>query len=166
MRRRLGSAQCCELPHSLRLSVLTTESFTTPYMTRLVSPCFSGKSPVLLFFLSYNPDEKMKIPFRSLTVAIEYPVGFPVHLLGPVHHMTFLYVFSEKNRTSKLGLTISTPNNGGMNTIKILLEPTGMSLPMETRAITTKDPITSGSPHHYVFPVNEYHKSRRHQWVL
>lgn len=29
-----------------------------------------------------------------------------------------------------------------------------MSLPMENHAFTTKDPITSGSPHHYVFPVN------------
>lgn len=39
-----------------------------------------------------------------------------------------------------------TPNNGVTNTIKILLETTGMSLPMENHAITTKDPITSGSP--------------------
>lgn len=90
LRRRLWNALCPEHPHSLCLSVLTTESFTTPYMTRSLSPCFSGKSPVLLFFLSYNPNEKMRIPFRSLTVAIRWPVGFPVHLLGPVHQMIFL----------------------------------------------------------------------------
>lgn len=89
LRKRFWNALGHELPHSLCLSVLTTESFTAPYMTRILTPCFSGKSPVLLSILSYNPDENMRIPFRSLAVAITCPVGFPVPLLGPFHQITF-----------------------------------------------------------------------------
>lgn len=86
LRRRTRNALCCEHPHSLRLSVLTLSHLLHHIWQESSHHVSLGN----IFFLSYNPDGKMRIPFRSLTVAIRCPVGFPVHLLGPVHQMTFL----------------------------------------------------------------------------